>query len=194
VKSVTTVTRYPISPKVQSTSCSQLDRKAYTNGWSPTKIFDLLQLCPEVVLGKYAAVTSIDSGPLVPTEKEMAAGWQSHGKVAYSPKIQHTEELPREGWDEWYIFNNPTDLGTSHLAENIFEVPNEQGHLSVFVNYGFALDPPERSESFASMFWQQLARIRPESYVADNDYLSFVSMNKTLFFSVHNAVKALGTH
>jgi hypothetical protein len=35
--------------------------------------------------------------------------------------------------------------------------------------------------------------VRPESYVADNDYLSFVSMNKALFASVHDAVKALGT-
>jgi hypothetical protein len=43
------------------------------------------------------------------------------------------------------------------------------------------------------MFWQQLVRIQPESYVADNDYLSFVTMNKALFARVHDAVKALGT-
>jgi hypothetical protein len=99
---------------------------------------DLLQLCPEVVLGKYVAVTSVDSGQLVPTEKETAAGWQSRGKIAYSPKIENADELPREGWDEWYIFKNPTDLGTSYLQENIFEVPRGPGHLSVFVNYCFA--------------------------------------------------------
>jgi hypothetical protein len=28
--------------------------------------FDLLQLCPEIVLGKYVAITSIDSGELIP--------------------------------------------------------------------------------------------------------------------------------
>jgi hypothetical protein len=28
--------------------------------------FDLLQVCPEVVLGKHVAITSIDSGALVP--------------------------------------------------------------------------------------------------------------------------------
>jgi hypothetical protein len=44
--------------------------------------FDLLQLCPEVVLGKYVAVTSIDSSELVPTDKETVAGWQSHEKIA----------------------------------------------------------------------------------------------------------------
>ncbi len=141
------------------------------------KGFDLLQLCPEFVLGKYVVITSIDSGPLVPADEEIAAGWQSRGKIAYSPKIQNADQLPRAGWDEWYVFDNPTDLGTSHLAENIFEAPQEQGHVSVFVNYGFVLYPPERS-FLSTLFWQQLLRICPESYVADNDYLSFVSKNR----------------
>jgi hypothetical protein len=155
--------------------------------------FDLLQLCPQIVLGKFVAVTSIDSSELVPNDKETAAGWQSHERIAYSPKINSAEELPREGWDEWYIFDNPTDLGTSHLQENIFEVPRGRGHVSVFVNYCFALHQPEM-ESIATLFWHQMDWVRPESYVADNDYLNFVSVNKALFASVHDAVKALGTH
>lgn len=155
--------------------------------------FDLLQLCPEVVQGKYVAVTSIDSGELIPTEQETAAGWQRREKIAYSPKIRNQEELPRGGWDEWYIFNAPTDLGISHLAENIFEVPLQEGHLSVLVNYCFALHPPERAKGLADLFWPQLVRIRPESYVADNDYLTFVTMNKTFFARVHDVVNALCT-
>jgi hypothetical protein len=154
--------------------------------------FDLLELCPEIVLGKYVAVTSIDSGQLIPTDQETADGWQSRAKIAYSPKIENAQDLPRNGWDEWYIFNTPIDLGTSHLAENIFEVPQEQGHLSVLVNYGFALHPPERAHHLADLFWPQMAWIRPESYVADNDYLTFVSMNKAVFARVRDAVKALG--
>lgn len=153
---------------------------------------DLLQLCPEVVLGKYVAVTSIDSSEFVPTEKETAAGWQSHGKIAYSPKIQRADDLPREGWDEWYIFSDPADLGKSYLHENVFQVPGGKGHLSVFVNYCFALHQPKMN-SLVTLFWQQMEWVRPESYVADNDYLNFVSMNKALFASVHDAVKALGT-
>lgn len=153
--------------------------------------FDLLKLCPEIVLGKYVAVTSIDSGQLLPTEKETAAGWQSRSKIAYSPKVENAEALPREGWDEWYIFTTPTDLGTSHLAENIFEVPQEEGHLSVLVNYGFALHPPERAK-LSDLFWPQMARIDPESYLADNDFLTFVTMNEALFATVRDAVKAFG--
>ena len=153
--------------------------------------FDLLQLCPEVVLGKYIAITSIDSGPLVPTDKEKAAGWESRGQIAYSPKLESVESLPRAGWDEWYIFGSPTDLGTSHLGENVFEVPQERGHVSVLVNYGFALHDPELKD-LATLFWQQIEWIRPESYIADGDYLNLVSMNKTLFARVRDAVKALG--
>jgi len=153
--------------------------------------FDLLQLCPELVVGKYLAITSIDSGSLVPDEEHMAAGWQNRRNIAYSPKIQRVAEIPCAGWDEWYIFDKPVDdLGTSHLEENIFEVPREQGHVSVFVNYGFALHPPERAH-LASLFWPQIERIRPESYIADNDYLTFVSANRTLFARVRDTVKAL---
>jgi hypothetical protein len=159
--------------------------------WLVTDLqFDLLQLCPEVVLGKYVAITSFDSDTLVPNDEETAAGWKTRGNIAYSPKVQHIKGIPREGWDEWYIFENPTDLGTSHLKENVFEVPLSRGNVSVFVNYCFGLHQPEWKD-IAALFWQQMALICPESYVADNDFLNFVSMNKTLFASVHDAVKTL---
>lgn len=152
--------------------------------------FDLLRICPAVVLGKYIAITSFDSGPLVPTEGQKAAGWESRSNIAYSVKIHDVASVPSDEYDEWYIFDGPVDLGTGHVRENVFEVPQKQGHVSVFVNYGFALHPPERA-SLANLFWSQMERIRPESYVADNDYLTFVSANKTLFASVLDAVNAL---
>ncbi len=151
---------------------------------------DLLQLCPEVVLGKYVAITSIDSGPLVPTEKEIAAGWQTRGGIGYSLRIASAEDVPRAGWDEWYIFKNLTDLGTSYLKKNSFEIPQEAGSLVVFVNYCFTPHQPEM-EDLASVFWQQLERLRPETYVADNDYLSFVTMDQELFAKVRDAANAL---
>jgi hypothetical protein len=152
---------------------------------------DLLEICPAVVLGKYVAITSIDSGERVPTEKETAAGWENRGRIAYSPKVHSVADVPREGWDEWYIFQSPTYLGTSHLQENVFEVHQQPGQLNVFVNYCLALHQPDMKH-LIDLFWQQLEWIRPESYVADNDYLNFVSANKALFAKVHDAVKALG--
>jgi hypothetical protein len=152
--------------------------------------FDFLRLCRDVVVGKYVAITSIDSGSLEPTAEETAAGWQTRGNIAYSPRIQNIESLPRAGWDEWYIFDRPTDLGISHLGENIFEVPQEQGRLNVFVNYCFALHQPEMKD-LATLFWRQMEWIRPESYVADSDYLNFVTANKSLFAKVSDALKTL---
>ena len=151
---------------------------------------DLLQVCPDVALGKYIAITSIDSGPLVPTDKEKAAGWEIRGQIAYSHRVENVESLPRARWDEWYIFGSPIDLGTSHLGENIFEVPQEAGHVSVLVNYCFALHRPEMKD-LGTLFWKQIRWIRPETYIADSDYLNFVTMNKTLFAIVRDAVKGL---
>ena len=48
---------------------------------------DLLRLCPEIVVGKYIAITSIDSGALVLNENEKAEGWASRGNIAYSRKL-----------------------------------------------------------------------------------------------------------
>lgn len=152
--------------------------------------FDLLDLCPAVALGKYVAITSIDSGEFVPGEKYRAAGWRSQGKIAYSSKIVSAEDVPRDGWDEWYIFGSPTALGASRLAENVFETPHKAGHVDVFVNYGFAPHLPGM-KGLAALFWQQIDRIRPESYVADNDYLTFAAVDTDLFASVRNALTAL---
>jgi hypothetical protein len=153
--------------------------------------FDPLQICPEIVLGKYIAITSIDSGPLVPTDEEKSVGWESRDQIAYSARVESVEGLPRAGYDEWYIFGSPADLGTSHVGENVFEIPHGRGHVSVFVNYGgFALDRPE-TKDLASLFWQQIEWIQPESYIADGYYLNFVSRNTALFASVRDALKAL---
>jgi len=59
------------------------------------------------------------------------------------------------------------------------------------VNYCFALHRPEMKD-LVTLFWQQIESILPESYTADSDYLNFVSMNKSLFASVRDAVRALG--
>jgi len=152
---------------------------------------DLPKICPEIVLGKYVAITSIDSGVYIPDEHERATGWDSRGNIAYSPKIVNTGDLPKssEAYDEWYVFPRPIDLGNSHLAENIFEVPQAPGHVSVFVNYGgFAFDRPD---TLTELFWKQIEWIRPESYIADGLYLNFATANKRLFASIHNAVIAL---
>src|SRR6202021_3754597 len=58
--------------------------------WLVTQQVDLatlLESCPQSLAGKYVAVTSQDSGPMVLTDEEKRLGWHSRNEIAYSPKI-----------------------------------------------------------------------------------------------------------
>jgi len=151
----------------------------------------LLKQCPQVLLGKYIAVTSLDSGPLTLTDEERTAGWQTRNEIAYSPKIQSAKQLPYgecAGFDEWYVFESPFDLGRLRHG-NIFEAPLTQGQVSTFVNFlDFALHNPEVGE-LVQLFWKQLDWIQPQSYIADgNAFLTFVTRDKELFATVFKAL------
>jgi len=140
------------------------------------------------VLGKYVAVTSFDSDSLSLNEEEKAAGWEGRKDIAYSPLIQSVGTLPeRGGFDEWYVFGAPVDLGQRGRG-NPFEAPLSAGQVEVFVNYGpdFDLHQPN---SLVELFWRQLEWIRPESYIADTHYvLTFVSTNRNAFAAVRQAL------
>src|SRR5579859_3093743 len=86
----------------------------------------LLKRCPEIVLGKYVAITAFDSSPWTPTQDERALGWRQDGRVAWSPKVLRTNLPPYEQYDEWYVFPSPSAFQ-----------PQE-----VFVNLGFGLRDP----------------------------------------------------
>src|ERR1017187_1005511 len=163
--------------------------------WLTTRheLDDILRLCPAVVLGKYLAITSIDSGHLSPSTEEKLAGWESRLGIAYSPLVQSVETLPRDGWDEWYVFRQSVDLGVSRLGSNIFDPPLQPGGVGVFVNYCLPLHRPEM-KGLIDPFWQQLDWIQPESYIADNDYLTFVSRDENLFAAVCETLSRKGTH
>jgi hypothetical protein len=147
-------------------------------------------------MGKYVAVTSLDSGAMALTDEEKRAGWQSRNEIAYSPQIKaaqdcRTERWPGEGggFNEWYVFDSPSDLGELWHG-NVFEAPIAPGQVSTFVNFGrsFALHDPEVAR-LVGLFWKQLDWIQPESYIADADVLlTFVSRNEGIFFAVRNAL------
>jgi len=147
----------------------------------------LLTLCPTAVLGKYVAVTSFDSGSLDLNDEEKAAGWESRMGIAYSPLIQSVGTLPqRGGFDEWYVFGTPVDLGEKGQG-NIFEAPLSAGQVEVFVNFGQGFDL-HQPNGLVPLFWRQLEWIRPESYIADTHHLlTFVSTNRSVFAAVRQA-------
>jgi hypothetical protein len=159
----------------------------------------LLSYCPQALLGKYVAVTSLDSGPMVLTDAENHAGWSSRNEIVYSPQIQSTAECrtERTPGDCSGSTNGtsliPVDLGLL-CHGNIFESALTPGRVWTFVNYdaGFALHDPKMA-NITSLFWQQLHSIRPESFIADSDaFLTFVSLNDDIFVAVCNAMQRSG--
>jgi hypothetical protein len=164
-------------------------------------LHDLLEACPEAVLGKCLVVSSFDSGHLVPTPKELKKGWLVHGRLAVLPRVAAIGELPHDLYDEWYIFASPT---LPKIAE-------------IFVNYGgFTLRPMSVAEEFErarnsvgaiadlkmiqqefdrqqgviDSFWAQMEQVRPESYISDGDNLIFATSDPKLFERVGTVLGA----
>jgi hypothetical protein len=160
----------------------------------------LVKRNPEVVLNRYLAVTSTDSGTPRLAEAQERAGWQLRKGVAYSPTLGCVEQLPdyqvhgedAVGFDEWYLFTEPRDLGeTSH--GNVF-TDLQPGRTLVFANYfGFVLDTADAEQKqLIDRFWKQLEWIQPESYIADCDKcLTFVTKNRDFFETVHETLKKI---
>lgn len=125
------------------------------------------------------------AGPLRLNDEEKAAGWETRNDITYSPTVTTVDGLPHDQYDEWYVFEKPADhLGRLIPSEtNVFEVAPCKGVVHVFVNFGGRVLLPEMKD-LAVLFWQQLDWIRPESYLGDEDFLTFVSRNKSLFAAV----------
>ena len=150
----------------------------------------LLRACPQVVIGKYIAITSFDSGPLPLNEIEKNAGWESRKGAGYSPKVQTVETLPFEEYNEWYVLQSPFDLGQISQTD-VLKYPLPSGEIAVFVNYGgFRLHMPDvpAMQDLIKLFWRQLDSINPESYIADGDLQNFACRNKDLFAAVRAAL------
>ena len=164
-----------------------------TNGFqwlvSTDRQFDVLECCPDVVLGKCVAITSFDSGPLGLTEAQRSAGWVSQEGIAYSPKIQDANMVPQAYFSELYVFGAPTSLGAlSEPKKNIFESEMQPGQVHAFVNFDFGFHDAEYAE-LARMFWQQLGWMKAESYLAENDYVIFATANPELFARVYEGLR-----
>jgi hypothetical protein len=151
--------------------------------WLTTKfeVDGLARLCPKIVLGKYLAVTSFDSGSLSLGDEGKANGWQSRNGIAYSPRIAAIAGLPpTDGFDEWYVFESPTDLGTL-CHTNPFDPRPGPGQLHAYVNFNLVLHDDE-ADAVRDLFWEQMNWINPESFLAESSqYLSFATKNKDIF-------------
>lgn len=164
-------------------------REGYEWAVSERVMNDLFRVCPEVTIGKFAAVTAVDSAPMRLSEQQKDFGWTTEGGIAYSPRIADTDSVPQDYFSEFYVFSEPVNLGAL-VERNPFESGVHQNQIYAFVNYDFGLQDPDY-KSVTELFWQ-LAWIKPESYVAENDYLTFVTRSRVAFVSVCDALRKLG--
>ena len=130
----------------------------------------ILQVCPELVVGKYVAVTSFDSGPLGLNPEDIIAGWKSRNDIAYSPQLSAFGCIPRDQYESGMSSIARQILEAWFQDRNVFESARKQTSFN-FVNFvGFAFHDPN-ADDLTDLFWRQLDWIRPESYVADGNRL-----------------------
>jgi hypothetical protein len=161
--------------------------------WSPNgRLADLVDSIPEIVLGRVVAVTSCDSGPLVLSPDELAAGWTSDGVVAFSPIITDPEILPTCEWDEWYVFDVRRELPKVDVFVNdggFTPSPAPLGPLDPTWDRDAAEEAFRFENERAERFWCQLLSIRPIAFLAEGDALTCVTRDDELFDKVLAAMR-----
>lgn len=142
----------------------------WTEDWD-SSFNDLIGRFPEIVVGRYVAIASCDSGPYRPTDAEITAGWHDQHGMAVSPRISEISQLPMPGFDEWYVYDDSGAID----------------HCRAFVNhFGFA--PLGASNTLANAFWSQVEICQPLHVLgAGTPTMFFVTRDEALFRKVTNA-------
>ena len=134
-------------------------------------ITDLWRQFPELILRRYLVNTSCDSGFLTLSESEERDGWHTVGRLAHSPPIRSTDQIPHDQYDEWLIFDQPTIV---HAFETM-------------VNYGGFTPVDFEWEEKQERFWEQVLGLRPLHVIAENDRVYLLSRDEDLIRRVINA-------
>jgi hypothetical protein len=161
--------------------------------------FDLLENCPDSVLGKCLAIASFDSGPYRLTEAELAGGWEQHKELALIPRVADVRTLRYDQYDEWYLFQGYAvpDINDVFVNDGIFELTP----LNEYVEEGVAIlganaDLVGLRHRIAiigqrqQLFWEQLRRTNAESYVAQGNRFAFVTRDHKLFEQVAALIRS----
>ncbi|WP_341316889.1 hypothetical protein WN982_36785 [Paraburkholderia sp. IMGN_8] len=141
------------------------------NKGDDAQIDELTQRWPQLVLRRFVAIASCDSGPYKPTEAEFAAGWTQAGTLAVSPRISAVSQLPSLGFDEWYVNGSNTRLS-----------PHEN-----FVNR-FQFSTLARKDEFTEKFWKQVVELQPLHVLgAGLPSLFLVTRDEVIFMAITRA-------
>lgn len=118
-------------------------------------------------------LATFDSGPLLPTQEELAQGWKVNGEIMVSPPLSDNVTIPHEQYDEWYL----SEYGLI-FPTNLERYVNYGGFRLHTVNDDSEITEPtwergrgDHMKPHQDAFWTQLLLINPEIFVAigDND-------------------------
>jgi hypothetical protein len=123
---------------------------------------------PELVVGNYMVNTSFDSGFLTLSDADRATGWRMVGSLAHSPQIRRIDDIPHDQYDEWLIFDRPTQVNEFETVVN----------LTCFSPIDF--DWEEKRERF----WNQVIRLQPLHVFGENENVYLVSRSKDLVMRI----------
>jgi hypothetical protein len=154
---------------------------------------DFVDACPQAIVGRHIAVTSIDSGFFTPSEADLSNGWTSQGQIAYSPLIASTDTIPSGAisrdccgrrFNEWFVFDDKAESLGAICHANFFETELVRGNVFAFVNACLRLSGGP-FEAIATLFWKQMEWIRPAYYVSNGiECLIFTTKQVELFTQV----------
>ena len=148
----------------------------------------LLKAVPDVVANQIVAITSFDSGPLLPSEDERRMGWKMDGKVLWTSRIDTPSNMPYDQYDEWYIFPEFRKLQPLEVFVNygIFSLADERPRLEALLEANPTLERNgfEVRIQMQERFWQQLDQLKPTSCLAEGDWFNFATLDESQFTKV----------
>jgi hypothetical protein len=117
-----------------------------------------------LVIGKHLVNTSYDSGFVTLSDAEREEGWRMVGQLAHSPQIRNIVQIPHDQYDEWLVFERPTQVESFETMVN---------------NCGFS--PVEFGwEEKLERFWEQVISLNPLHVLGENDGMYLVSRDGEL--------------
>jgi hypothetical protein len=120
---------------------------------SGVKLREIWRTFPELALGRFMVNTSFDSGHFMPSTTALAEGWHVVGQLAHSPRITAIDEIPKDQFDEWLIFDSPVQVPAFETLVNFCD----------FTPLDFDFEgTTERG------FWEQVAELQPLHLVGEN--------------------------
>ena len=140
-------------------------RDGYTWQENEGDMAALLAANPDVVKGRYLAITATDS----PFPFALPNGWRATGGILYTPRIEGIEALRpalfsggccdgQYRFPEAYVFDAPPAL--SPLCEdNVFVAGVGPKHV-------FRLSATDAMKDVTDLLWAQIAWMRPRAYIA----------------------------